>query len=341
MPSTYTNLGLEKMADGEKANTWGQITNNNWDMTEEALAGKAIITISTDYTLSGYSDGVPNSDARKFFLRFEGTLSGTTTITLPINDKIYGIENATTGGQSLTITCGSGNNVTIPSGGSAVVHTSVTNQHVQNLSNSTSSTVTDAVAKIPSSWTSTAQSILGLTDTPGAFGTAGQVLKVNASTNALEFADDDAGSGSGGDAATLQGNDGAYYRNYNNLTNTPTIPTDNTQIGNGRNYVTSSGWTSMSSFVSGGGATYGGVGTYIFATVNDTASYAPGASSISGANLRPAGAVRINASGNSGPTAEISSSAPSGYWKCMGNRVASNASWSNATFVATLFVRTS
>ena len=94
-------------------------------------------------------------------------------------------------------------------------------------------------------------------------------------------------------------------------------------------------------FVSGGGATYGGVGTYIFATVNDTANYTPGQSSISGSSLRPSGAVRINSSGNSGPTAEIGTSGPAGFWRCMGNRVGGNTSWANATYVATLFVRTS
>ncbi len=105
MPSTYTNLGIELMADGEKANTWGTVTNENWEMTEEALTGKAIFTISGNYALPSYSDGVATNDARKFYLRFEGTLSNSATITLPTNDKVYGIENATTGGYSLVISC--------------------------------------------------------------------------------------------------------------------------------------------------------------------------------------------------------------------------------------------
>lgn len=345
MPSTYTNLGIELIGDGEKANTWGAVTNTNWQMTEEALAGKHIITLSDqDTTIATYSNATAGSgnETRKFFLQFTGTLTANRTITLPSKDKIYGLENKTTGGFDLIFTCGAGDNVQIDNGSSAIVHTAITGGHCVNLSNQgTSSTVSDAIAKIPSSWTNSVQSILGLTDTPSALGTQGQVLKVNSGGTALEFADDDAGSGSGGDAATLQGNNGAYYLNWNNFTNKPTVPTDNTQIGNGRGYVTSSGWTSMSSFVSGGGATYGGVGTYIFATVNDTSNYTPGQSSISGSSLRPAGAVRLNASGNSGPTAEIGASGPSGTWRCMGNRVASNTGWSNATYVATLFVRTS
>ncbi len=50
MPSTHTNLGIEKMADGENANTWGQRTNTNWDITEDALSGKHSIALSDQNT---------------------------------------------------------------------------------------------------------------------------------------------------------------------------------------------------------------------------------------------------------------------------------------------------
>jgi len=43
----------------------------------------------------------------------------------------------------------------------------------------------------------------------------------------------------GGDSSTLEGQDGAYYLNYNNHTNTPTIPTNNNQLTNGAGYITS------------------------------------------------------------------------------------------------------
>ena len=39
MPSTYTNLGIQKMATGEKAGTWGTLTNTNWDMMENIAGG--------------------------------------------------------------------------------------------------------------------------------------------------------------------------------------------------------------------------------------------------------------------------------------------------------------
>jgi hypothetical protein len=47
------------------------------------------------------------------------------------------------------------------------------------------------------------------------------------------------GSGSGLDADKLDGQHGSHYLNYNNLTNKPTIPTNNNQLTNGAGYITS------------------------------------------------------------------------------------------------------
>jgi hypothetical protein len=47
------------------------------------------------------------------------------------------------------------------------------------------------------------------------------------------------GAGSGLDADLLDGQQGSYYLNYNNFTNTPTIPTNNNQLTNGAGYITS------------------------------------------------------------------------------------------------------
>ena len=52
------------------------------------------------------------------------------------------------------------------------------------------------------------------------------------------------GPSSGLDADLLDSQQGSYYLNYNNFTNTPTIPTNNNQLTNGAGYITSSGNTS-------------------------------------------------------------------------------------------------
>ena len=47
------------------------------------------------------------------------------------------------------------------------------------------------------------------------------------------------GASSGLDSDFLDGQHGSYYINYNNLTNKPTIPTNNNQLTNGAGYITS------------------------------------------------------------------------------------------------------
>ena len=322
MPSTYTNLGIELIGDGEKSNTWGAVTNTNWQMTEDALSGKHLITLSDqDTTIATYTNATSGSgnETRKFFLQFSGTLTTDRTITLPSKDKIYGIENKTTGGYSLIFTCGAGDNVTITNNNSAIVHTAVSGGHCVNLTNSTSSAITDAIAKIPSSWTNSVQSILGLTDTPSALGTQGQVLKVNSGGTALEFADDDAGSGSGGDAATLNGQQPSYYLNYNNFSNTPNLSGYLTS-GSLSGYATAS--ATPQNYVDNLNFNQNQIknGTYVFAAVSpaSTTTYSYG-DTISGGNLLPTGAITTWGTSVTNQAMNSSSTLP-GNWRCMGQR---------------------
>jgi hypothetical protein len=46
MASTYTPLGIEKMATGENAGTWGTKTNANLDLIEQILGGYAAVSIA-------------------------------------------------------------------------------------------------------------------------------------------------------------------------------------------------------------------------------------------------------------------------------------------------------
>lgn len=63
-----------------------------------------------------------------------------------------------------------------------------------------------------------------LTDVSTTGATAGQVLKFNGTS--WEPASDNTSGASGSNADTLDSQDGTYYLDYNNFTNTPTIPTD-------------------------------------------------------------------------------------------------------------------
>ena len=56
MASTWTtNNAIEKIADGEKTDTWGQITNRNFDIVDRAINGVGTIDLSSSgaaHTLS-------------------------------------------------------------------------------------------------------------------------------------------------------------------------------------------------------------------------------------------------------------------------------------------------
>ena len=46
MPSTYTGLGVDKMATGENAGTWGTATNTNLDIIEQFAGGYIEVDIN-------------------------------------------------------------------------------------------------------------------------------------------------------------------------------------------------------------------------------------------------------------------------------------------------------
>jgi len=149
MASTYSNLGIELMATGEKSNSWGTVTNTNWEIIDESINATATIALSgATYTLADYSDGVSNQASRKFYIQFTGS-AGNCSITVPSNNKLYGIRNGTNG--ILTFTLGSGTTCTLGAGRSGILHVDVAgtackiiSQDYPNASTTSSSSVTDA-----------------------------------------------------------------------------------------------------------------------------------------------------------------------------------------------------
>ena len=89
------------------------------------------------------------------------------------------------------------------------------------------------------------------------------------------------GSGSGLDADLLDGQHGSHYLNYNNLSNRPTIPTNNNQLTNGRGFITGvnsaaakSGFAHNFGTVSYSGNSYAGgnFGTHISCSLTPSSS---------------------------------------------------------------------
>jgi len=121
MASTYTAAGIELIADGEQSGTWGQTTNTNFELFEEMITGVVSIALSSStYTLTT-SDGA-SSEGRHAIVVFTGTPGGTCTVTVSPNDmqKVYFIVNNTD--QTVTMSQGSGANVSVATGKTKVLY---------------------------------------------------------------------------------------------------------------------------------------------------------------------------------------------------------------------------
>ena len=120
--ATYTaSNAIKKITTGDESGSWGSSTNNNFDIIDRAANGFVSIALSgTSYTLSLSTTAVLSNGHYKA-IKFTGTPGGTCTVTLEQNDKarMYMILNSTN--QTLSITQGSGANVTILADKSAII----------------------------------------------------------------------------------------------------------------------------------------------------------------------------------------------------------------------------
>jgi len=119
--ATYTtNGGIKKIATGDESGTWGTSTNTNFDIIDRLAVGVGDITLSgTSHTLTT-SDGSA-SDGQFHVLNLGGSPSGTNTITIAPNDakRMYVVRNAS--GQTATFSQGSGANVSVLNGKTAMI----------------------------------------------------------------------------------------------------------------------------------------------------------------------------------------------------------------------------
>ena len=100
MASTYTPLGIEKMATGENAGTWGTKTNANLDLISELTVGFAQVSIAgaAQTTALTVVDGATTGTAQRRFIEFTGTITGNQIVTIPNDvETFYILKNSTTG----------------------------------------------------------------------------------------------------------------------------------------------------------------------------------------------------------------------------------------------------
>jgi len=100
MASSYsTDLKLELMVTGENSGTWGDKTNTNLNLLQQAIAGYQEVSIAggAQTTALAMTDATI-SNARNAVIKFTGTITGNQIVTIPDSiEKTYTIINGTSG----------------------------------------------------------------------------------------------------------------------------------------------------------------------------------------------------------------------------------------------------
>ena len=128
--STSANLKLTVQATGENSGTWGQITNTNLLILEQAIGGYDAVGLNatTGATLT-FSNGVL-SNGKNQILKLTGTITSNVDVVIPDSiEKTYMVENATTGVFTVTFktTSGSGATWSTTDKGTKVLYSDGTN----------------------------------------------------------------------------------------------------------------------------------------------------------------------------------------------------------------------
>ena len=109
--STSASLKLTVQATGENSGTWGQITNTNLLILEQAIGGYDAVAITSGATLT-FSNGAL-SNGKNAVLKLTGTIGGAVNVTIPDSiEKTFVVDNATTGAYTVTFKTTSGTGVT-------------------------------------------------------------------------------------------------------------------------------------------------------------------------------------------------------------------------------------
>ena len=115
MASTYTGLGVQLMTTGEKAGTWGTLTNTNWNIIEQISGGYVEQAITSTPTTLSVNDGTTGATLAHRIIKFTGSISENTVVTIPLDvQTFYIITNGSSGGYTVQFkyVSGSGSSVT-------------------------------------------------------------------------------------------------------------------------------------------------------------------------------------------------------------------------------------
>ena len=116
MASTFTDLGLELMATGENAGTWGTKTNANLNLIEQLTGGVLAVSIAggAGTTALTIADGALTGTAQQRVIELTGSISGNRIVTFPLlTETFYFIKNSTSGAYTVQLKAVSGSGATV------------------------------------------------------------------------------------------------------------------------------------------------------------------------------------------------------------------------------------
>ena len=196
MASNYTGLGVQLMTTGEKAGTWGTLTNTNWNIMEQISGGYTTQALSSTPTTLAVSDGSTGAVLAHRVIEFTGTIGENFVVTIPLDvQTFYIIKNSVSGSYSVQFkyVTGSGSSVTWASGdtGTKIVYATANDGTNPDIVDATSAFVTATSTTTLSNKTLTAPKFADggfIADANGAeslvFGTVASALNEVKITNA-------------------------------------------------------------------------------------------------------------------------------------------------------------
>ena len=111
MASTYTPLGVELMATGENAGTWGTKTNANLQLFEQLTGGFKQVSIAggAQTTALSIADGALTGTSQYRMIEFAGSITGNQIVTIPLDvENWFFLRNSTSGAYTVQFKYASG-----------------------------------------------------------------------------------------------------------------------------------------------------------------------------------------------------------------------------------------
>jgi len=202
MASSYsTDLKLELMVTGENAGTWGDKTNTNLNLLQQAIAGYQEVSIAGGaQTTTLVMSNATISNARNAVIKLTGTITGNQIVTVPTGiEKTYIVSNGTVGAFTVQFIQAGGTGVTFATtdkstkilfaDGTNIVDTgTVSETGIQTLTNKTLTSpiineIDDANSNEQIKFTATASAVNEFTVTNAATGNAPEISATGGDTN--------------------------------------------------------------------------------------------------------------------------------------------------------------